>query len=114
MDFFNDPEPVVNSCASALRFALDVRARICAHAERWAREGFVLNAGIGVAHGYATVGAIGSVTNLATRRCSEAQTGAILVQQRALASAGEGFVFDAVEAVALTGFRESVLAARFG
>ena len=123
MVFFNDPEPMVNPCASALRFALDVRTRTGELSARWAREGFVLNAGLGVAYGYATVGAIGyegrvdygaigSVTNLAARLCSEAQGGEILVQQRALALAGEGFVADAAEAFTLKGFREVVLAAR--
>ena len=60
----------------------------------------------------ATHGAIGSVTNLAARLCSEAQGGEILAQQRALALAGEGFVADAAEAYTLRGFREVVLAAR--
>lgn len=125
MVFFNDPEPVVNACESALRFALDVRGRTGELSARWAREGFVLNAGLGVAYGYATVGAIGyegrvdygaigSVTNLAARLCSEAQGGEILVQQRALVLAGEGFVADAARAFTLKGFREDVLAARLG
>ena len=83
----------------------------------------MLNAGLGVAYGYATVGAIGyegrvdyvaigSVTNLAARLCSEAQGGEILVQQRALALAGEGFVADDAKAYSLKGFREVVLAVR--
>ncbi len=123
MVFFNDPEPVANPCASALRFALDVRARTGELAGRWAREGFLLNAGLGVAYGYATVGAIGyegrvdygaigSVTNLAARLCSEAQAGEILVQQRAVALAGQGFVADVVKTYSLKGFRETILAAR--
>ena len=125
MVFFNDPEPVVNPCALALRFAVDVRARTGELSARWAREGFVLNAGIGIAYGYATVGAIGyegrvdygaigSVTNLAARLCSEADGGEILVQQRAMALAGDGFVAGATEVFALKGFRETVLAVRLG
>ncbi len=123
MVFFNDPEPVVNPCASALRFALDVRGRTGELSARWAREGFVLSAGLGVAYGYATVGAIGyegrvdygaigSVTNLAARLCSEAQSGEILVQQRAVALAGAGFVADVAKAYSLKGFREAMMAAR--
>ncbi|MEO7255581.1 MAG: response regulator [Casimicrobium sp.] len=123
MVFFNDPEPVTNPCASALFFARDVRGRTGELSLRWTREGFLLNAGLGVAYGYATVGAIGyegrvdygaigSVTNLAARLCSEAQAGEILVQQRALALAGEGFVAEAARPFTLKGFRESVLASR--
>ena len=125
MVFFNDPEPVANPCASALRFAVDVRERTGELSSLWEREGFVLSAGVGVAYGYATVGAIGyegrvdygaigSVTNLAARLCSEALGGEILVQQRAVALAGEGFVAEAARAFTLKGFREDVLAARLG
>ena len=49
---------------------------------------------------------------MAARLCSEAQGGEILVQQRALVLAGEGFVADAARAFTLKGFRERVLAAR--
>ena len=103
--FFNYPQTIANPCASSLRFALDVRARTGELSQRWAREGFALNAGFGVACGYPTVGAIGSVTNLAARLCSEALGCEILVQQRALALAGEGFVADAAEAYSLKRFR---------
>jgi len=59
----------------------------------WKRYGFDLGAGVGIATGYATLGivgfekrtdyaAIGKVTNLAARLCSEAQHGQILVSGR--------------------------------
>lgn len=125
MVFFNDPEPVENPCATALRFALDVRARTGELSARWAREGFMLDAGIGVSYGYATVGAIGyagridygaigSVTNLAARLCAEAAGGEILAQQRVVALAGDGFTVTDASAYSLKGFREAVLAARIG
>jgi len=122
MVFFNDPEPIDNPCRAALTFALAVRDSAGLLAERWALEGFSLNVGIGVAYGYATVGAIGyegridygaigSVTNLAARLCAEAGAGEVLVQQRAITLAGDGFVAAAPHAYVLKGFREAVQAA---
>src|SRR5438094_340198 len=60
---------------------------------RWRKLGFDLHFGIGVAQGYATLGAIGfegrwdygaigTVTNLAARLCGEARGGQILVSRR--------------------------------
>ncbi len=62
-------------------------------AAEWARHGFPLGAGIGVAFGFATLGAIGfeeridygaigTVTNLAARLCAEAPSGEIYISQR--------------------------------
>ena len=122
MVFFNDPEPIDNPCRAALTFACAVRDSAGLLAKRWALEGFSLNVGIGVAYGYATVGAIGyegridygaigSVTNLAARLCAEAGAGEVLVQQRAIALAGDGFVANQPQAYVLKGFRETVQAA---
>jgi class 3 adenylate cyclase len=63
----------------------------------WKKRGYDLELGIGIAQGYATLGAIGfegrwdyacigSVTNLAARLCSEAKGGQILTNQKTLAS----------------------------
>ncbi|MBL8515201.1 MAG: response regulator [Betaproteobacteria bacterium] len=93
MVFFNDPVPVPDAARRAAEFALAMRAesaRLCA---KWGRSGFQLGAGIGVALGYATLGAvgfeeridygaIGPVTNLAARLCAEAPAGEIYVSQR--------------------------------
>ena len=56
-------------------------------------------------------GAIGSVTNLAARLCAEAGAGEVLVQQRAIALAGEGFAATEPATYVLKGFREAVQAA---
>ena len=125
MVFFNDPEPMANPCCAALQFALAVRTSAGLLATRWGVEGFTLNVGIGVAYGYATVGAIGyegridygaigSVTNLAARLRAEAGAGKVLVQQRVIALAGEGFAASAPVAYVLKGFREPVSAALLG
>ena len=122
MVFFNDPEPLENPCRSALEFACAVRDAAGKLSVRWSEEGFSLNIGLGVAYGYATVGAIGyegridygaigSVTNLAARLCAEAGAGEVLVQQRAIALAGETFTAGAARSFVLKGFREAVMAA---
>jgi adenylate cyclase len=122
MVFFNDPEPRPNPCKAAVYFALGVRNCISVLAERWQNEGFLLHVGIGVAYGYATLGAIGyagrldygaigTVTNLASRLCDLAKEGEILVHQRALALAGATELANEAIAYQIKGFRSDVFAA---
>jgi adenylate cyclase len=122
MVFFNDPEPIENPCRTAIEFARAARDAAVSLSARWSTEGFALSAGIGVAYGYATVGAIGyagridygaigSVTNLAARLCAEAGAGEVLVQRRAVALAGADVATCAPTTFTLKGFREPVLAA---
>ena len=59
MVFFNDPELVDNPCGRAIVFARSVNAAVTQLSAVWAAEGFLLSAGLGVAYGYATLGAIG-------------------------------------------------------
>jgi len=93
MVFFNDPVPVPDAAARALRMTLEMRDRAEELAARWRNQGYELRAAFGVAQGYATIGAIGfegrldygaigTVTNLAARLCGEAEGGQILVSQR--------------------------------
>ena len=98
MIFFNDPVPVPNPAERAIRMALEMRDRVGELARGWSKLGYDLHFGVGVAQGYATIGAIGfegrwdygaigTVTNLAARLCGEAQPGQILISQRLLAKA---------------------------
>ncbi len=91
MIFFNDPVPVPNPAERAVRMALAMRERVAGLCARWDRMGYNLDAGVGIAQGYATIGAIGfegrmdygaigNVTNLAARLCGEARAGQILVR----------------------------------
>ena len=75
--------------------ALAMRQAVISLREEWKKRGIHLGAGIGIATGYATIGAIGfegrkdytaigPVTNLAARLCSEAQHGQILISDRVL------------------------------
>ena len=104
MIFFNDPVPVPNPHERAVRMALEMRARVVELLARWCKRGFELALGMGIAHGYATIGAIGfegrwdygaigTVTNLAARLCGEAAPGQILVPRRLF-----GLVEDLVDA----------------
>jgi adenylate cyclase len=93
--FFNDPIPCSDPPDRAVRMAVDMRTRVAELAVSWRRHGYDLGFGVGIAQGYATLGrvgfpgrydyaAIGTVTNLAARLCSEARDGQILVTQRVL------------------------------
>ena len=97
MVFFNDPIPVPDAPARAVRMAVAMRDRVGELAARWRREGYELDLGLGIARGYATLGAIGfegrwdyaalgTVTNLAARLCGEARGGQILVAARVLSA----------------------------
>jgi class 3 adenylate cyclase len=91
--FFNDPVPVPDAPARAVRMALAMRARVETLARDWRKRGWELDFGVGIAQGYATIGAIGfegrwdygaigTVTNLAARLCGEARPGQILISRR--------------------------------
>ena len=93
MVFFNDPFPCDDPPVRAVRMAVAMRERAGELAAGWRRRGHHLGFGVGMAHGYATVGrigfegrfdygAIGTVTNLASRLCDEAHSGQILVSER--------------------------------
>jgi class 3 adenylate cyclase len=97
MVFFNDPLPCPDPSVRAVRMAVAMRRQMAELLEKWRKSGYDLNFGIGIAHGYATLGmigfegrvdyaAIGPVTNLASRLCDEAQGGQILISQRVLAA----------------------------
>jgi adenylate cyclase len=93
MIFFNDPVPVPNPGERVVRMAVAMRDRVAQLMQRWLRLGYELDLGIGIAQGFATIGAIGfegrwdygaigSVTNLAARLCGEAEGGQVLISQR--------------------------------
>jgi class 3 adenylate cyclase len=93
MTFFNDPVLQPDHAARAIALAVAMRDRFATVAEVWRRRGHVLELGIGIATGYATLGrigfegrydygAIGNVIILAARLSGEAAPGEILVSQR--------------------------------
>ena len=121
MTFFNDPIPCDDAPERAVRMAVAMRNRVSELVERWADHGHDLGFGVGIAQGYATIGAIGfegrrdyaaigTVTNLAARLCAEAAPGQILVSQRVHAAAQEIMVADPVDELTLRGFSRPVRA----
>jgi class 3 adenylate cyclase/putative methionine-R-sulfoxide reductase with GAF domain len=95
MVFFNDPLPMPDAAERAVRMAVAMRDRAAELSVGWRRRGYDLDLGIGIAKGFATIGAIGfegrwdygaigTVTNLAARLCAEARPGQILISPRVL------------------------------
>lgn len=119
MIYFNDPVEIENPAAVAVEMAIGMQRRFALLARDWKKRGYALSMGIGVAQGFATIGAIGfegrrdygvigNVTNMAARLCGEATGGQILISQRV-----QGFVSDKVQTewvgdMSLKGFHRPV------
>jgi adenylate cyclase len=119
MVFFNDPLPCEDAPARAIRMTVAMRSRMRDVAEGWARRGHDLAFAAGIAQGYATLGrigfegrfdyaAIGNVTNLASRLCSQAEPWQILVSQRVHAATDDLAVSEPVGDLTLSGFSRPV------
>lgn len=119
MIFFNDLVILPNAAQTAILMAIEMQRAFSALTVGWKSRGYDLHMGIGIAKGYATVGrigfpgrwdygAIGAVSALAARLCSEARSGQILVSQRVLADVQERVQFDPVGELALKGFHKPV------
>jgi adenylate cyclase len=121
MIFFNDPLPVADAPARAVRMAVAMRQRVSEMIVKWRKAGYDLALGIGIAQGYATIGgigfegrwdygAIGTVTNLAARLCGEAKEDQIIVSKRFLATVDDIVKSEPVGELALKGFHQLVTA----
>ena len=121
MVFFNDPIPCENHTEKAARMALEMRARAKGLRTGWLKKGYDLDLGIGLAAGYATLGnigfegrmdygAVGNVTNLASRLCDEAKGGQILTNQKTFSKIEELFEAEPLEELQLNGFGRPVAA----
>lgn len=117
--FFNDPVMVPNPAERAVRMAIVMRERIRELVVKWRKLGYELDFGVGIAHGYATIGgigfegrldygAIGTVINLASRLCGEAKPGQILVSRQVLAMVEELVQVEPVGDLTLKGFHRVV------
>jgi len=102
MVIFNDPMPCPDPAERAVKMAVEMREAVATLQADWRRRGREIGFGVGIAQGYATLGqigfaervdytAIGTVCNIASRLCDEAEDGQILVSKR---------VAGAVEAIA--------------
>ena len=121
MVVFNDPVPVENPALQAVLMALEMRDAIGALTETWRRWGHDIGFGIGIAHGFATLGtigfegrfdyaAIGTVSNVASRLCDEAKPGQILISPRVLMAVEDAVKVEPVGEFALKGIRRPLAA----
>jgi class 3 adenylate cyclase len=121
MVVFNDPVPVENPALKAVLMALEMREAIGALTETWRRWGHEIGFGIGIAHGFATLGtigfegrfdyaAIGTVSNVASRLCDEAKPGQILISPRVLTKVESAVKVEPVGEFELKGIRRPLAA----
>jgi adenylate cyclase len=121
MVVFNDPVPVENPALQAVLMALDMRTAIGGLIEKWRDLGHDLGFGIGIAHGFATLGtigfegrfdyaAIGTVSNVASRLCDEAKSGQILISPRVRQAIEKAIAVESVGEFALKGIRRPMMA----
>ena len=119
MVIFNDPVPLPNPALVAVMTALEMRSAIGALVQTWRRLGHELGFGIGISHGYATLGtigfegrfdyaAIGTVSNVASRLCDEAQSGQILISPRVLLAVENAVTVELAEELTLKGIRRPI------
>ncbi len=115
MIFFNDPVVVPNPAERAVRMAVAVRDQLQELSAAWRKRGHQLGVGVGVAQGYATIGAIGfegrwdygaigTVANLAARLCAEAKAGQILASTRVADAVDDVIEAVPVDPLTLKGF----------
>jgi class 3 adenylate cyclase/putative methionine-R-sulfoxide reductase with GAF domain len=121
MVVFNDPVPVEQPALQAALMALEMRNVIGTLTEKWRRLGHEIGFGIGIAHGFATLGtigfegrfdyaAIGTVSNVASRLCDEAKPGQILISPRVLMAVEDAVTVEPVGEFTLKGIRRPLAA----
>ena len=116
------PIPYADHAQRALKLARQIRERGMEITARWSDKDLHLGVGVGVASGFVTVGVIGAASrleytavgpavNLASRLCSEAQHGEVLLDPRTLELLGgeaRSHHLRPGEALQLKGFQQPV------
>jgi class 3 adenylate cyclase len=119
MVLFNDPIPCPDPALRAVNMAIVMRDRVSELAQRWRKHGHDLGFGVGIAQGYATIGkigfegrfdyaAIGAVANLASRLCSEAKAGQVLISRRVFSAVEEHVDAEDMGEVLLKGIAQPI------
>jgi DNA-binding response OmpR family regulator len=119
MIIFNDPVPIPDPEARAIRMADAMRDMMGNLISRWEKRDHNLGFGVGIANGYATLGqigfegryhygAIGSVLNLASRLCDHAKAGQILITNRIYAEVEPLVEVEDIGALDLKGFHKPI------
>jgi len=121
--FFNDPLPIPHPGRRAARMALRMQEQFRPLRARWGKLGYDLDLGIGIAQGFATLGAfgfegrfdysaIGGVVNLANRLCNKASAGEVLIDRKVRAALEDDARVDALTPLNLKGYAHPVPAFR--
>jgi adenylate cyclase len=121
MVLFNDPLPCEAPWTRAVQMAVAMRDEVAKLAANWRTHGHDLGFGIGIAHGFATLGCIGfegrfqysatgTVANLASRLCDQARNGQILIDAKVHAEIESLADLESVGELELKGFRRPVKA----
>ena len=121
MVLFNDPLPCAAPWARAVQMAVAMRDEVAKLSANWRTHGHDLGFGIGIAHGFATLGCIGfegrfqysatgTVANLASRLCDHARNGQILVDAKVHAEVEPLAMLESIGELDLRGFRRPVKA----
>ncbi|MEX2394837.1 MAG: adenylate/guanylate cyclase domain-containing protein, partial [Actinomycetota bacterium] len=117
--YFNDPVPVPDPAACAVRLALDLAPGMDELSTRWLARGHTIGYGVGIALGHATLGitgfdarrdytALGTVVNLASRLSDEARASQVLLDPRARSAIEGVFATEAIGEMRLKGFPNAV------
>ncbi len=121
MVLFNDPLPCPAPNLQAVRMAIEMRDQAAQLALQWRKQGHELGFGVGIAHGYATLGrigfegrydygAVGTVVNLAARLCADAKDGQILIDPKVRAAIEAAADIEPAGELLLKGFHRAVRA----
>jgi adenylate cyclase len=116
---FNDPMPCPDPSLRAVQMALEMREAVATLSTKWMRSGHDIGFGVGIAHGYATLGTFGyegriqysvtgKVANLASRLCDEAKVGQILIDINVFSAVETRADIELLGELALKGFSRPV------
>jgi adenylate cyclase len=121
MILFNDPIPCPDPNERAVKMSMEMRDAVARLGVKWRKQGHELGFGMGIAHGYATLGcigyegrfdyaAIGTVVNLAARLCADAKHDEILIDSKVQHAIEETIATEPAGELTLKGFHRPVRA----
>lgn len=123
MLFLNDPTPIPYHQEVALELSIEIRHTLNLQKVVWKNKGYEIDFGIGLADGFATMGGIGfdqfwqysvigPVANFASRMCSFATEGQILISHRFLERTpqNDSFKAESIGSITLKGIEKTVKA----